>query len=157
MTVCRVILAGATRRWGRWANACGGLWYGITWVGQCRASMASWNCLGVCRLVCFCGRNKWRMGSMSQSMRRTGVWVGHCRASMASWNCLGVCRLVRVSRVFCGRSNPRMGSMSQSMRRTGVWVGHCRASMASWNCLGVCRLVRVSRVFVAGATRGWDR
>ena len=21
------------------------------WVGHCRASMASWNCLGVCRLV----------------------------------------------------------------------------------------------------------
>ena len=40
------------------------------------------------------------MGSMSQSMRRTGVWVGHCRASMASWICLGVCRLVRVSRVI---------------------------------------------------------
>ena len=39
------------------------------------------------------------MGSMSQSMRRTGVWAGHCRASVARWTCLGVCRLVRVSRV----------------------------------------------------------
>ena len=39
------------------------------------------------------------MGSMSQSMRRTGVWVGHCRAGMASWICLDVC-IVRVSRVI---------------------------------------------------------